>query len=77
MATPLGNIFSIDEKIVVQANVKFLGLMVGSLIIKFDQEKFEEFLSSGSKSPMATLQYRKVSSNSKSETMAFAYIACM
>jgi len=34
-----------------QADVQLLGKMVESLIFEFDQEKFEEFLSSGSASP--------------------------
>ena len=34
--------------------------MVESLVVEFDQAKYEEFLSSGSKSPKAR-QYRKVS----------------
>ena len=61
IATPLGTIPSTDEKIVAQADVKFLASTVESLIVEFDQEKFEEFLSSGSKSPKAK-QYHKVSS---------------
>ena len=54
MATPLGTIFSTDEKIVAQTDVKFLGSMVESLVVEFNQERFEEFLSSGSKSLKAT-----------------------
>ena len=37
-----------------------MGKVVESLIVEFDQIKYEEFLSSGSKSPRAR-QYRKVS----------------
>ena len=40
--------------------------MVESLIIEFDQAKYEEFLSSGSKSPRAR-QYHKVSSEIRSQ----------
>ena len=39
--------------------------MVESLIVEFDQAKYEEFCSSGSKSPRAR-QYRKVSSGTRS-----------
>jgi len=36
--------------------------------MEFDQEKHEEFLSSGSKSPRVARQYRRVSSQVSSET---------
>ena len=39
--------------------------IVESLIVEFDQAKYEEFLSYGSKSPRAR-QYRKVSSGTRS-----------
>jgi len=51
MATPLGNSFSIDENAVAQADVRLLEKTIESLVVEFDQEKFEEFLSSGSASP--------------------------
>ena len=44
----------------VQADIRLLGKKVESLVIEFDQEKFEKFLSSGSASPKAMRQYRKV-----------------
>jgi len=53
MATPLGISFSTDENTVAQADVRLLGKMVESVVIEFDQEKFEEFLSSGSACPKA------------------------
>jgi len=61
MATPLGTTFSTDEQVVAQGDVTYMGKMIESLIVEFDQAKYEEFLSSGSKSPRAR-QYRKVSS---------------
>ena len=67
MTTLLGTIFYTDEKIVAQADVKFLGLTVESLVVEFDQDRFEEFLSSGSKSPKAMRKYRKVSSGTRSQ----------
>ena len=67
MAAPLGTSFSTDENVVVQAGFRLLGKMVRSLIIEFDQEKFEEFLSSGSASPKAMRQYRKISSETCSQ----------
>jgi len=53
MATPLGTTFSIDEQVIAQCDVTCIGRMVESLVMKFDQAKYEEFLSSGSKSPRA------------------------
>jgi len=51
MVTPLGTTFSTDEQAVAQGDITFIGKMVESLFVKFDQAKYEEFLSSGSKSP--------------------------
>jgi len=62
MATLLGKYFSTDENVVAKADVQLLEKTVESLVIEFDQEKFEEFLSSGSASPKAMRQYRKISS---------------
>ena len=61
MATPLGATFSTDEQVVAQGDVTCMGKTVESLVVEFDQAKYEEFLSSGSKSPKAWV-YRKVSS---------------
>ena len=60
MATLLGTTFSTDEQVMAQGDVTFMGRKVESLIIEFDQAKYEEFLSSGSRSPKARV-YRKVS----------------
>ena len=49
-----------------QGDVTYMGKMVESLIVEFDQGKYEEFLSSGSKSPRAQ-QYRKISSRTRSQ----------
>ena len=57
MATPLGTTFSTDE-----GDITFMGKIVESLVVKFDQAKYEEFLSSSSKSPRVAWQYRRVSS---------------
>ena len=59
--TPLGISFS-TENIVAQADICLLGETVESLIVEFDQGKFEKFLSSGSACPKVMQQYRKVSS---------------
>ena len=60
MATPLGTSFVTDEQIVAQGDVLYKGKTVESLVVEFDQAKYEEFLSSGSKSPKARA-YRRVS----------------
>jgi len=65
MATPLGTTFSTDEQVVAQGDVIYMGIMVESLIVEFNKAKYEEFLSSSSKSPRAR-QHRKVSSGTRS-----------
>ena len=65
MATPLGTTFSTDEQVVAHGDVTYMRKMVESLIVEFDQAKYEKFFSSGSKSPRAR-QYRKVSSETRS-----------
>ena len=44
-----------------------MGKMVESLVVEFDQVKYEEFLSSGSKSPRVAQQYHRVSSDISSQ----------
>lgn len=53
MATLLGinNLFNINECLVAQGDIKNIGKTVESLVIKFDQKKFEEYLFSRSESP--------------------------
>ena len=51
MVTPLGTTFSTDEQVVTQGDVTCMERMVESLVVEVDQTKYEEFLSSGSKSP--------------------------
>ena len=51
METPLVTTFSTDEQVVALGDVSFMGKTIESLIVKFDQKKYEEFLFSGSKSP--------------------------
>ena len=67
MATPLGTTFSTDEQVVAQENVNFMGKTVKSLVVEFDQAKYEEFLSSGSKSPRVVREYCRVSSEIHSQ----------
>jgi len=61
MTTPLGTTFSTDEQVVAQSDVTFMKKMVESLVVKFDQTKYEEFLSSCFKSPRVAQQYCRVS----------------
>ena len=61
MVTPLGTSFFIDENAVAKADVQLLGNMMESLVIEFDQGKFEKFLFSGFVSPKIMRQYHKVS----------------
>ena len=67
MATPLGTTFSTDEQVVAQGDVNCMGKTIESLVVEFDQAKYEEFLSSGSRSPKARA-YRRVSSGTVSYT---------
>jgi len=53
MASLLGTSFTTDENAMAQADVWLLGKTVASLVVEFDQGKFEKFLSSGSASPKA------------------------
>ena len=59
MATPLGTTFSTAEKEVLQCDNKALGSLAEQLIIKFDQEKFKEFLSQGKQSPTSMCKHRR------------------
>ena len=67
MATPLETIFSTDENMVAQADVNFIRATVESLVVEFDQVKYEKYLSSTSKSLKTTRQYHKVSSKIHSQ----------
>jgi len=51
MATPLGTYFSSDENLVAQDDLRLLRSTAESLVVDFNQEKYEELLSSGSISP--------------------------
>ena len=67
MATPLGTSFSTDENVVAPADIQLLRRIVKSLVVEFDQEKFEGFLSSSAASPKIMREYRKVSSRTRSQ----------
>ena len=61
MAIRLGNAFSTNEKVVSQCDNQTLRFSVEMLDINFDQEKFEEHLSQGSKSSLFVRKHRLVS----------------
>ena len=69
MATLLGMSFS-DEEVVAQSDVHLIGTTVETLIIEFDQAKFEKALSSGSFSPKAMRKIHKVAKETKAPTVA-------
>ena len=52
MATPLGNEFSTVENQVSQCDDQTFGSIAETLVIHFDQERFEQLLSGGSTSPL-------------------------
>ena len=66
------------SKVMAQGDVTFMGKTVESLVVEFDQAKYEEFLSSGSKSPRVARQYRRVSSEIRSQVPleTFPKMAC-
>jgi len=49
-----------------QVDVRLLRKMIESLVVEFDQKKFEELLFSGSVNPKAMRQYHQVSSETRS-----------
>ena len=55
-----------DRQVVAQGDVTYMGKVVESLVMEFDQAKYEEFLFFGSKSPRAR-QYRKVFSEIRTQ----------
>ncbi|ONK57711.1 uncharacterized protein A4U43_C09F3300 [Asparagus officinalis] len=72
MATPLGKSFSDEEEVVAQSDVHLIGTTVETLVVEFDQAKFEEALSSGSLSPKAMRKIHKVSKETKAPTAPIA-----
>ena len=59
--TPLGTFFSNNEKITLQCNDETFGSIVETLVIHFDQERFEQVLSGGGKSHSNVHKHRKIS----------------
>ena len=60
LATTVGEIFSTTEKIVAQHDKVAVGDMAETLVIEFDQDRYEELLSSGKSSPVSLRKYRKI-----------------
>ena len=67
MATLLGTTFSTDDQVVAHGDISFMGKTVESHVVEFNQAKYEEFLSSGLKTPRVARQYRRVSSEIHSQ----------
>jgi len=61
MATPLGSAFSTAENQVSQCDDLTLGSIAETLVIYFDQERFEQLLFKGSTSPLHVHKHRKTS----------------
>jgi len=61
MATPLKNFFFNNKKMTPQCNDGTLGSTVETLVIQFDQEKFELLLSEGGSSPTTARKHKKIS----------------
>ena len=56
MATPLGNFFFNNKKKMPQCDGETPGSTAETLVIQFDQEKFEQLLSEGGSSPYQCTQ---------------------
>lgn len=67
MATTVGDIILSEGLIVSQSDDIAAGTTVDSLVIEFDQAKYEKFLSSETTSPAAACKYRKVSRESRAQ----------
>ena len=61
MATPLGKVFFNNKRTVSQCDDETLGSNAETLVIQFDQERFEQILSEGGSSPINVRKHRKIS----------------
>ena len=61
MATTVGEIIVSDDVMVAQSDEIAPGTTVESLVIEFDDAKYDEFLCSGGSSSPSARKYRKVS----------------
>lgn len=57
LATPLGtdNTFFSDEEVAAQGDIKMVGKTIDTLVVEFDQEAYEAYLFSRSRSPVPVL----------------------
>ena len=60
MVTPLGKFFLTNKKIMSQCDYESFASTAETLIIQFDQEKFEQLLSEGSSSPFSARKHKKI-----------------
>ena len=60
LATTVVETFSTNEKVVSQHDKIAVGDMAETLVIEFDQDRFEELLSSGKSSPVSLRKHRKI-----------------
>ena len=63
-----------NEEVVAQSDVHLTGTTVETLIIEFDQAKYEEAISSGSLCPKAMRKIHKVSEETKAPVVANAEV---
>ena len=61
MATLLGKVFFNKKKTVLQCDDETLGFTAETLIIQFDQEKFEQLLSEGGSNSINERKHKKIS----------------
>lgn len=54
------SIFTIEDCLVAQGDIKMIEKVVNTLIIEFDQAAYEESLSSGSRSPSPSRTLRRI-----------------
>lgn len=63
MATIAGAFLFTEENMVAQFYAKLIGLMVETLVVEFDQQRYEEYLSFGSSGSKPTRHYHQVTAN--------------
>ena len=61
MTTLLGKIFFNNKKTVPQCDDETLGSTAETLVIQFDQERFEQILSEGGSNPTSARKHMKIS----------------
>jgi len=61
MVTSLGNFLFNKKKMAPQSDDETLGSTAKTLVIQFDQERFEQLLSESGSSPISVRKHRKIS----------------